>query len=129
MSWEPAEFLIATIGGPVGVSGYVYRSLGLHMTARGSPKGRRRQKWALTHLGSGHRLCFISGKAEVAFPIASEIAECGDWDWDGFRGYLNRDPEISKRALSIIDGHPECSRGRGTSSESVAQEIAIARAG
>lgn len=99
MSWQPEDFLIATAGEPFPVVGYVYRGLGLH---KPSP---RRKNWSLTHLGTGHQIATITGKVADVFPVASEIAECGDWDFDGLKGYVNRDPEIGKRLHEIIARH------------------------
>jgi hypothetical protein len=73
--WRASSFPIARGGGVVVTSGYVYRSLGLHMLSSARPP-----RWSLARLGSGHRL--ISGVVADAFPIATEIAECGDWDFD-----------------------------------------------
>lgn len=126
MTWEPENFLIAEPSGPREVAGYVFRSLGLHLAVKG--RGRRAPEWSLTHLGTGHRLCVIKGKVAVAFPIATEIAECGDWDWDGFLGYRNRDPELPLRFAAIVSGHKECHRRYGRHHEEIAREIAEARA-
>lgn len=128
MTWMPADFLVACGREPTLRAGYVYRGLGLVLSVRGSPKGRRKPIWALTHLGSGHALCLIEGDVKTAFPIASEIAELGDWDWDGFEGYKNRDPELLTRASDVIE-RLRLRRFGGLRSEGVAQAISIARAG
>ena len=130
MSWEPSKFLTAsTFGGPDTVYGYVYRGLGLYICMKGSPKGRRPPTWMLTHLGTGHRICMIDGTVANAFPIATEIADCGDWEFDGLKGWVNRDPELPTKFRAIIDAHSkQCRTGSGGGNEEQAVAIAMARA-
>lgn len=40
-----------------------------------------------------------------AFDIATEIADCGDWDWEGLEGYRNKDPELLERVSGILAKH------------------------
>lgn len=104
MTWKPETFPIAV--GPQSIdrrAGYTYRGLGLHMVMKASPKGRRPPRWKLTHLGSGHGVAHIDGAVADAFPIASEIAECSEWDFDGLNGWRNRDPELPKKVLEILE--------------------------
>lgn len=131
MSWEPADFLVADSWSNIGyhkVAGYSYRGLGIHMIR--SPKGRRPPTWSLCHLGSGHTVCLIDGRVAVAFAIASEIAECGDWSFDGLKGWINVDPEIPEKCKVIMAKYPKATRRAtgGNHSENSARAIALARA-
>lgn len=127
--WNPGTFLIATGFGPDTTDGFVYRGLGMWKIMKASPKGRRPPRWHLTHLGSGHAVCVIAAHMVKAFGIATEIAECGDWGWDGLAGYLNRDPDILRRCVDIIERHKNHVLRLGcTASKETAREIAIARA-
>src|SRR5262249_9658336 len=99
------------------------------MIIKGSPKGRRPPKWSLTHLGSGRAVCRVEGKVSVAFAIASEIADCGDWSFDGLNGYINIDRELPEKTKAIMEKYAKAiSRGGGQSNETAARAIAIARA-
>ena len=132
MAWDPADFLIADTWSEAGfhkVAGYAHLGLGIHMIIKGSPKGRRPPLWSLRHLGSGHTVCMIEGKVAVAFAIASEIAECGDWSFDGLKGYVNVDPEIPEKFRTIYAKYPKAiRRGSGPQNENSARAIAVARA-
>lgn len=133
MTWAPQKFLVAvgwSTDGTHEISGYAYRGLGLAMTIKGSPKGRRAPRWTLTHLGSGHAVCAIIGHVKDAFPIATEIAECGDWSFDGLTGWKNVDPELADKFSAIRTKHAKLikSGGNGSRSEAIASAIAIARA-
>lgn len=101
MSWKPASFKIAVPPEPRIVAGYEYRGLGLHMSMRPSPKGQRPPTWDLSHLNSGHRVLSIKGNVADAFPIATEIAECGDWTFDGLDGWRNVEPELPEKVVAI----------------------------
>jgi hypothetical protein len=129
MTWKPANFLVARAYGPQEVPGYAYRGLGLHLSRRASPKGRNPTEWTLIHLGSGHRICYIRGGVATSFPVATEIAECGDWTFSGLTGYLNVDPEIKTRVVPILMKH-KCvdAEQKGSSDEGVARQIAMASA-
>lgn len=128
--WKPEEFLTASPWGPSPTSGYVYKGLGLAVAIEGSPKGRRPTTWTLTHLGTGHAVCRIDGDVKTAFPIATEIAECGEWDFDSLSGWRDRDPEIPKKVAAIMERHGKrCNRSNGGfQSEETARAIAMARA-
>lgn len=126
--WEASEFLIAGSAGVHSVAGYTYKGLGMHIAVEASPKGRRPPVWCLTHLGSGHGICRIPGNVTTAFPIASEIAEIGDWSFDGLTGWLNRDPDLLVKSLAIIEKN-KCQRGYRTANDTMARLIAVARAG
>ena len=127
--WVPSDFLIAaTYGVPASVHGYVYRGLGLHMSMRESPKGRRPPTWALTHLNTGHRICAIKGSVATAFPIATKFAESGDWDFSSLIGWKDRSPNLMNNVRAVLREHAdECSRSTVGADEAAAREIAISR--
>ena len=129
--WKPDSFLLAEISGPRSVPGYIYKGLGLHQVFKASPKGRRPPTWGLTHLGTGLNVCFIQGTVATAFPVATQIAECGDWDFDGPDGWRNHDPDLPAKAMEIINAHGMCKRGGNDSpvTREVARQVAMARAG
>ena len=132
MTWPAGSFLIALSSGPELVEGYTYRGLGLHMESKGSPKGRRPTTWTLTHLRSGHAVMQIEGDVRAAFLVATEVAESGDWDFDGLDGWKNRDPELPEKLKEIMSRHANTSRSRLGSlddvSRKIAAQIAMARA-
>jgi hypothetical protein len=125
----PGEFLIAeSFADRRKEAGYTYRGLGLYLLQRGSPKGRRPPKWCLVHLGSGHTVCYINGHVKDGFPLASEIAECGDWTFDGLTGWRNVDPEIPAKFHAIREAHPKAIElSNGGSSEEAARAVVMAR--
>lgn len=126
--WAKQNFLVARMFGAETVSGFVYAGLGMHKAIRGSPKGRRPPTWMLTHLGSGHVIARISAHMAEAFEIATQIAEVGDWDWDGLEGYRNKDPEIKYKLLAMTLPKSCQIRLSGAGNEDAAREIAMARA-
>lgn len=131
MSWSPAEILIASAPGMVGSrQGYVWRGLGIHMVHGASPKGHRPPVWLLTHLGSGHAVCRITGHVAKAFPIASEIADLTDWSFDGVNGWRNTDPDLAAKFRNLIARYPKnVSVGSGLANDhDTARLIAMARA-
>lgn len=129
MSWEPEVYKIASFAGPHPVAGYVYRGLGLHIRVSASPKGRKPPTWTLTHLNTGHSICNLTGKVADVFPVAAEVAECGDWTFEGLHGWKNMDPELGFRTKAIAEKHPGvCAYRHGvTSDEKIAREIAAER--
>ena len=127
--WKPETFEIARAAGPCLVGGYVNNGLGLHMHAAGSPKGRRPANWTLSHLGTGHRLAYLSGGLSVVLPVATEIAEAGDWGFLSFAGYKDRFPDAQERLREIIGRHPKVGSIRFDQAAipEVAQQIAANR--
>lgn len=88
--------------------------------------------WALTHLGSGHQLCRIKGTVATVFPIASEIAESGDWSFDGLDGWRNQFPDAKEKLEAVAAKHPKLvvfttGRGRDLMSAEIARQIMMAR--
>jgi hypothetical protein len=134
VEWVNEEFDVAMIDGPRPTRGFVYRGLGLHLVSSGykSRKGRKRipPMWRLTHLGSGHGVSTLRGELVDVLPVATEIAEAGDWTFDGLDGWKNQFPDARERMAEITGRHGKLIRattGMGHCPE-VAQQIAIARA-
>lgn len=127
--WRHARFNIAYPGGPVARMGRVYVGLGMFQAAPGSPKGRRPPTWSLTHLGTGHCVVSIKAPEPLALTIATEIAEAGDWSFDGLQGYKNQFPDAAEKVGAIMRRYVgKVTRTGGKSHEGVAQQIAQARA-
>lgn len=124
-TWQPAKFLIAMPGGPQERKGYIYRGLGLH-----GHSTKRSGSWTLTHLGSGHAVCFLAGNVSTAFPVATEIAEAGDWSFDGLSGWLNQFPDARERLAEIRDRHATVFLriGGGGGDDGIARAITMSRA-
>lgn len=106
MTWKPDEFEIAYVTGPYAVSGYTYRGLGLHILNPLPKKGRHSAQWGLSHLGTGHRLCMMEGDVATVFPIATEIAEAGDWGFISLLGYKDRFPDAAYMLREICERYP-----------------------
>ena len=104
--WEPAEFWIGYVEGPCRVDGYVWSGLGLAHHGWGVPA--RTTVWSLIHLGSGSRIGTLVGNVATVFPVASEVAQCGDFTlFDMPYGWMQTDPELSAKARAVFDAHPE----------------------
>ena len=104
--WPAADFEIATPNGPQWRTGYAMAGLGLYMMQGGSPKGRRKPLWSVTHIGTGHFICTLRGDVRTAFPVATEIAQAGDWTFDGLTGFKNQFPEAPERMREIAAKYP-----------------------
>lgn len=106
-AWQPARFFRAKPGGdPVEVSGYEWRGLGLRHSGWATP--RTETRWTLTHLGSGAGLVRFTGDVATVFPVAGEIALCGDWTlFDLPEGWRQTDPDLPAKVAAILDAHPE----------------------
>lgn len=128
--WRPGYYMSACWGDVEQSPGRIHAGLAMSFTFAGSPKGRRPPVWTLTHLGSGHVVCNIEAHEAEAFAIATEIAECGDWDFDGLKGYLNRDPDLPEKFRALMQKHGKrvVRSGGGRQSEAAAMAISMARA-
>ena len=126
--WTREAFLIANPDGPAAKrQGWTYRGLGLWMMIPGSLKGRRKPLWSITHLGSGHLVVAIEAAKETAIAIATELAEAGDWSFEGLEGWKNQFPEAHQVVLALMTRY-KCARRTGTATcEAAAQQIAAAR--
>lgn len=127
--WKSAPFLIATTTGVVSERGKIYRGLGVAIRAEGSPKGRIKPKWALTHLGTGHSICQILGDEGFALGIATRIAELGDWSFDSLEGWKNSDPDLAVRVKELFTEYPGVllRQGTGQVDQTTAREVAAQR--
>ena len=125
-NWKPDIFEIATPSGPQRKNGYTYRSLGLFLWRTASPKGKQPATWSLIHLGTGHRLANLNGDAATVFPVATEIAEAGEWDFLSLKGWPDRFPDAPDRLGAIIARYPEIASPAdgGNSCAPTAQQIA-----
>lgn len=128
--WPASTFQIASRFGLQNKRGYTYRGLGLFMVMDGSPKGKRKPKWSLTHLGTGHCVAEILGSVVEVMPPATDLACAGDWTFDGLNGYENQFPDIAERMREWLVKYPNTSKGGGGGagkSEEQAREIAMVR--
>lgn len=129
MTWKPTHFLVALSDQAAERDGYIYRGLGVYRVIR-LPRNRK-AVWSLVHLNTGHEVCKLWGGFKTAFKVATEIAECGDWDFVGLRGYENHDPAILHRMEAIVNRHPTIASHRDKTvpaNEAVARQIAMERA-
>lgn len=131
-TWKAASYDIAVAGGPSEVSGYIHLGLGLHIQFRAShrTKNKNAHTWSLTHLNTGHRITALKGDIATVFPLATEMAECADWDFIGLTGYENQDPEIISKLEKVLRKHGLLKNDRlvpGRSDEDVARQIAETR--
>lgn len=103
-NWIYGEFLKAISWGSqiqCKSKGWLYRGIALQRLFKGSPKGRRPATWNVTHLNSGHTIFRIHADEDRAFSIATDLAECGDWDFTGLHGYINSDPDLLNKTSAI----------------------------
>jgi hypothetical protein len=103
MTWQPATYDIALASRCTAPqSGLVYKGLGIASTGELGPYG---EIWLLTHLGSGHAFLKIRGTKEEALAIATEVADCADWNFHGLTGYKNEQPDLPSRLAEVIVKH------------------------
>ena len=104
--WTPAKFYQSTAAGPAERDGYQWRGLALRHHGWGVPRARTR--WSLVHLGSGGTILRFTGDVATVFPVAGEIAECGDFTlFDLPEGWRQTDPDLPRKIAAICDAHPE----------------------
>lgn len=126
--WKPGKFLTAQFYGVEEASGYLYKGLGMRKAISASPKGRRPPLWSLTHCGSGHRVMFIKAHDAEAFVIATEVADLGDWTFDGLEGWRNQFPDVQERIHQMRSKYGDkVSNGHGQRQEARAHEVAMMR--
>lgn len=116
--WQRRIFLTATQSGIVERVGWVYRGVGIRPTSA--------KRWSLTHVGTGHRLCCIDAIDPI--PIATEIAEAIDWDYNSLDGWKNVAPDMPQKFNAILDRHAQIKLMGGAESPEKAREIAALRA-
>ena len=130
--WKSQAYQVARCaigrGYAASVDGFTYRGLGIHLEMEGSPKGRRKPRWNLSHLGSGHLVTSINAHRSEAFAIATEIAEAGDWEFDSFAGMGDRFPNARDEVERILASHGrERLATNAQPSEDLARSIALSR--
>lgn len=106
------------------IAALLYRWLAMRLLWHGSPKGRRPPTWTIMHVGSGHLL--VNFTLHDPIPLATEIAECGDWDFTGLDGWKNLDPDLEEKYLAVKARYPKVKflRGGGHRSHAGAAEVA-----
>lgn len=128
--WKVETFEAAHSGGPRQRDGFVYRGLGLH---KQSEAGRRQPaRWTVTQLGTGHAIAYLSGDAGTVFPVATEIADAGDWDFLSMKGWKDKFPDAPEQLALICARYPAIARmepenGFNHGSHEIAQQIAANR--
>lgn len=125
--WVPDKFMIALPWGPEIRKGFTYNGIGVHLVLKGSPKGRRKPRWHISHLGTGHAIAYVEVAAEKLQQIVTEIAEAGDWTFDGLDGWKNQFPDAPDKLREISGRYPVRRLGGAGNLEHVAQSIAAAR--
>ncbi len=112
MTWIYQPYKIASPAGIKTVDGLTYKGIGIHMKF---PSGVVKPPfWEITHLNSGHRICYIAAPLERTRQIATEIADMADWDFQGLEGWRNLDPEIRDKMNAIEEKyHPDIVRKGG----------------
>jgi hypothetical protein len=127
--WPAGKFEIATPYGPQVKSGYVWKGLGLWLLDAGSPKGRRKPRWNLTHIGTGHLVGNLVGDVRTAFPVATDVADAGDWTFDGPGGWQNQFPDVKERMSELLARYPTIFSRGGNSGQDheQARDIAMRR--
>ncbi len=119
--WKPAKLSIVIFYKVRRREGFKYRGLGLHSMMK--------PLWGLYHLGSGHLVCWLVAGDNEACQIATEIAESGDWTFDGLDGWKNQFPDSEKKLMEISDrysGKVRIPQGGGRS-EVLALSLLMAR--
>lgn len=83
------------------IEGYSRAGLALVVTARGSMSGRQ-PRWSLTHLASGARVAVLVGWIGDVAPVATAIADAGDWGFAAADGWRDRFPEAPVCVRAIL---------------------------
>lgn len=106
-TWAPAQFYRAVHGGnPVENWGYEWKGLVLRHSGWATP--RTKTRWSLIHIGSGGTIMRFTGNVSTIFPVAGEIAECGDFTlFDLPDGWRQTDPDLPAKIGAICASHPE----------------------
>lgn len=99
MKFEAGSYLVVIAGEPTPVDGFVYQGVGLSLASD------TESLWVLTHLQSGHAICFAVATIGIALEAAAEVAEATDWSFDGVAGWRNRDPDLPKKMQALFERH------------------------
>lgn len=135
--WKAESYEIASpYSEPERVDGYTLNGLGIHLMMATKAKyvrkdGTRKvwRTWSITHLNTGHAVRGIKDMPiEKVFEVATDLAGLTDWDFDGFDGWRNADPEIPDKLQAWHQRHELGARiGGGGRSEAQAQAIGSGR--
>lgn len=104
--WKPGKILIVFFDQPTWRPGFEYRGVGLFKLMGGMPELGFDPHWGVYHLGSGHFVIDIQADEPEVFEIATEIADAGDWTFDGPGGWQNQFPDLWERLGEIQARHP-----------------------
>ena len=106
-NWKPEKITIALFDKAQRRDGFEYLGLGLHQLIGAWPEMNWKPTWGLYHLGSGHVIVSIKAEDAEVFSIATEIAEAGDWTFDGPDGWRNQFPDIWEKLALIQHSYPD----------------------
>lgn len=104
--------------------GWTYRGIGL------VGETSRLGWWYIVHLNSGHAVARIRGGTEAQLKdMAADIADAGDWSFEGLDGFRNMFPDAADRVHEIVTRHrPELKRRKSPGPNPVhAKAIALLR--
>lgn len=124
--WRYGQIHRALRGVPIAVEeGPVYAGLGLIREGHG---------WFLIHLNTGHSAARLVGSLAAVLPVATQIAECCEWDaFLTINGWKQVCPDLPARMKEIEERfgnvQPAWATSRGSDcNDDTAREIAYARA-
>lgn len=109
-AWKQGRFRVSGSGAILTRDGWTYNGLGI--TQVGSIFAPR---WHIIHLNSGHAIARIDkGSLASMQALAAEIADAGDWSFDGLTGFQNQFPDAAERVHEIVMKHRPDLRRRPT---------------
>lgn len=126
MTWQPTKFYRAVPGGePEEQCGYEWRGLVLRHSGWATP--RTKTRWSLIHIGCGAVIMRFTGDVRTVFPVAGEIAECGDFTlFDLPEGWRQTDPDLPAKIGAICVAHPEAFPDTDFASQNISTDDARA---
>lgn len=126
--WKKGKYLEAYSYGPITVEGHLYKGLALRKVANASIKTGSLPTYCLTHCGTGHRVLRIIARCAMAFKIATEIADAGDWSFTSLDGWKNQFPDAHKKLKALGNKFPHnvIFIKTNTQSEIIAKAVAMA---
>lgn len=105
LEWCPGTIPITCAGWNQRVAGHLYGGLGLHRAAYSAVQ--HRQKWTLTHAGSGVAVARITGEEPTARTIAEKVAGLADWtSLKHPSGWRERYPDLDAQFRALVAAHP-----------------------
>ena len=124
--WKPLQFFRAVPGG-IPLEDWGYEQRGLALCHAGWANPRTETRWTLIHLGSGGAIMRFVGNVATVMPVASEIADCGDWTlFDLPEGWRQTDPDLPAKVGAICEAHPEARPDTGFSAPEISDADARA---